>query len=343
MPDVIGWILDPAADKNDLPPALAGVLGSLVVVRRTHHQLLEELLIELSLLETLLFDAVAAEVEARSGAVESSSVVELSAGIAQRLTIIMILIAGMFNEEAEQERREERRKLDGFTRMVSHEMRTPIGAAFTAARMLQEMRDELPPDEKQRMLEVVGRGLTRSIHLLESVTSLALAREEGRDPSRLQGLRTVVEDVLAEVGAEADAAGVRLEIAGSLPNAQVDGRRLELILLNLVQNAVKYHDPTKEDRWVRVEVQRDAESFGWLVQVEDNGLGIGREEQEKVFRRFYRAHADLAGGTGLGLVIAREAAEQLGGEIGLESVPGVGSTFTFRVPDEEREGGEEGS
>lgn len=100
-----------------------------------------------------------------------------------------------------------------------------------------------------------------------------------------------------------------------------------------------FDDPDKTERWARVRVDRDRDRLGWRVQVSDNGLGIPRAEQERVFRRFYRTagggHGDLACGTGLGLVIAREAAEQPGSELALESVPGVGTTLVFTVPDPE--------
>lgn len=328
-PVLVRWIARSGSSAT-APAEVQEALRGLVLRRLDQAHLLEELMVELSLLQEVMFEAAVEEVRERGGsAAEGLAVGEQ---LARRLSMAMTQAAGVFNEEAEEERRSDRRKLDSFTRMVSHEMRTPISAAFTAARLLEEVGGELPAEEHARLLGVVGRGLSRATHLLESVMSLALARgQDGAEHAR--SLRDVVEDAIATLSPQAEAAGVRLEVATPVPAVEVDGRRLGLLLANLLSNAVKYCDRGKGDRWVRLRIDRDRDVLGWRVQVADNGLGIAREEQDKVFRRFYRAHADLARGTGLGLVIAREAAEQLGGELVLESVPGVGSTFVFTVPD----------
>jgi two-component system sensor histidine kinase SenX3 len=184
----------------------------------------------------------------------------------------------------------------------------------------------------------VSRGLARATDLLESAMALAQARGvEGTDEART--LREVAEDVVAAQEQRARDAGVRVELAGTVPAIDVDARRVGLLLGNLLSNAVRFADPPKHDRWVRLRVERDRERLGWRVQISDNGIGIARADQKRVFRRFYRtaggAHGDLARGTGLGLVIAREAAEQLGSDLTLESVPGVGTTLVFTVPDPE--------
>ena len=84
-----------------------------------------------------------------------------------------------------------------------------------------------------------------------------------------------------------------------MPDVQVDATRVELALINLIGNAIKYSDPTKEDRWVRVSVQRDER--WWRISVEDNGVGIPEGMQDRVFEQFVRAHPGVAEGSGLGL------------------------------------------
>lgn len=330
MPSVVRWVVRAPGEAVALPVEVTAALQRLVRLRREQHALLEELLMELGQLEDLLFDTLQEEVMAREAS--SADALTMARSMAARVTGLLTVVAGIHGELAEDVRRGERRKLDDFTRMVSHEMRTPIGAAFTAARALEDMGEGLPPEERERLLAVVGRGLTRATHLLESVMSLTLARGEPRETAS-RSLRAVVADIVTSYHEQAEGAGVRLEVPTSVPAAEVDARRVELVLSNLVTNAIKYADAEKSDRWVHVRVERERDGAGWRVQVADNGVGIPREEQEKIFRRFYRAHADLARGTGLGLVIAREAVEQLGSELRVESVPGVGSTFYFAVPD----------
>ena len=333
-PVLVRWAVR-GGPQDDMPRDVEAALRSLVLHRLDQDHLLEEVMVELRILEDLLLDAAGDEVEGRSGSAAEG--LRVAALIARRTSAAMTQAAGVFNEQVEDERHSDRRKLDAFTRTVAHEIRTPIGAAYTAARMLSDVGEDLPVSERSRMLDVVGRGLTRATELLESAMALALARDHGAD--RARGLREVAEDVIASFADRARDAGVRIEVSGTIPSIEVDAPRVQLLLGNLISNAIRFADLEKDDRWVRVRVERDRDRLGWRVRVSDNGVGIERAEQEKVFRRFYRTagggHGDLARGTGLGLVIAREAAEQLGSDLVLESVPGVGTPLVFTVPDPE--------
>jgi signal transduction histidine kinase len=124
---------------------------------------------------------------------------------------------------------------------------------------------------------------------------------------------------------------VRLQVQEPIPDVQVDATRVELALINLVGNAIKYSDPEESDRWVRLGVQRQEDY--WRISVADNGLGIPEEMQELIFEQFVRAHPEVADGTGLGLAIVQAAIEQIGGKVWLESQPGDGTTFHFTVVD----------
>ena len=125
---------------------------------------------------------------------------------------------------------------------------------------------------------------------------------------------------------------VRIEVREPIPDVQVDATRVELALINLIGNAIKYSDPEEDDRWVRVGVQRQEDGH-WRISVSDNGLGIPEEMQALVFEQFVRAHPEVADGTGLGLSIVRTAVEQIGGRIWLESENGTGTAFHLTVVD----------
>lgn len=109
-----------------------------------------------------------------------------------------------------------------------------------------------------------------------------------------------------------------------------DRRRLEVVLNNLVSNAIRYHDPSKPSLILRITLVKTAK--GHQLRVEDNGIGIAQEHQNKVFEMFYRATSSRAG-SGLGLYIVKESVSKLGGNITLNSTPGVGTSFCIELPE----------
>jgi signal transduction histidine kinase len=109
----------------------------------------------------------------------------------------------------------------------------------------------------------------------------------------------------------------------------IDKTRLNIILNNLMANAVKYHDLRKENKWINVRVSN---SNGTVkLAVSDNGTGIGAEHQQKIFDMFYRGTLQSTG-SGLGLYIVKQAVEKMNGSISVESQPGVGSSFLVTIP-----------
>ena len=128
---------------------------------------------------------------------------------------------------------------------------------------------------------------------------------------------------------------MELRVAGRLPALEADVARLEMVLRNLVSNAVKYSDPDKSERIVRIAGRDDGEHVE--LHVEDNGLGIPDEQQPRVFQRYARLHAerDLSLGVeghGLGLAITRECVTSMSGTIEFESRSGEGTVFRVRLP-----------
>jgi signal transduction histidine kinase len=196
---------------DEMPREVDDAVRALVLHRLDQDHLLEEVMVELRILEDIVFEAADDEMAERGGSATEGLVV--GALVAHRISAVMTHAAGVFNEQVEDERRSDRRKLDSFTRTISHEMRTPIGAAFTAARLLEDVGGDLPQPERERMLGVVTRGLARATDLLESAMALALARAvDGAD--RTHSLREVVDDVVAAHAERAIQAGVRVEVSG---------------------------------------------------------------------------------------------------------------------------------
>ena len=166
--------------------------------------------------------------------------------------------------------------------------------------------------------------------MADDVQSLAIAQgsEETAQGRRLS-LRALIAETVDELQTMAAERGVRIEIQEPIPDVQVDATRVELALINLVGNAVKYSDPDEEDRWVRLGVQREDEGY-WRISVADNGLGIPEEMHGLIFEQFVRAHPEVADGTGLGLAIVQAAVDQIGGRSGSRARPATAPPSTSR-------------
>ncbi len=215
---------------------------------------------------------------------------------------------------------------------VSHELRTPLNAiiGFTQI-LLQELPGPLTEEQRTQLSMVEDS----SLHLLVLVNEvLDLARiEAGHGAVTLStfDLGTRVAGLIAPMSALAESRCVRLTCDCEFEvEVRTDADKLGHIVRNLVANGIKFTDPSG---FVAVTTGGDdREAF---VRVADTGIGIASEHQQRIFEPFQRVDDPDRGpreGTGLGLSLCRELAGLLGGRIELESEPGVGSTFTLRIP-----------
>ncbi|MBJ8347859.1 cell wall metabolism sensor histidine kinase WalK [Antrihabitans sp. YC2-6] len=240
-------------------------------------------------------------------------------------TSFVVLFA---DDDSEQVRMEATRR--DFVANVSHELKTPVGAMGLLAEALLESADD--PDSVRHFGQ---RVLAESIRLGSMVNELiALSRLQGAE--KLPDLDVVdVDQVVAEAvdrsRTTAEAADITvntdhpsgLEVLG-------DQTLLVTALSNLVENAIAY-----SPKGSFVSVSRSIRAGKVAIAVTDRGIGIAKEDQERVFERFFRvdkARSRATGGTGLGLAIAKHVAANHNGEITLWSKLGTGSTFTLRIP-----------
>jgi two-component system phosphate regulon sensor histidine kinase PhoR len=235
-------------------------------------------------------------------------------------------------QELEQVRRE-------FVANVSHELRTPLAIFQGYVESLIEMPD-LPQAEREEVYAVLMKHSGRLNALVEEL--LSLARMEARKetfrwetlpPGAL--IREVVEEWQMRAGG--GAIETRVEVSETLPRVRVDRMRIEQVLHNLLENALK-HVPVSGGRVVvRAVYEADA---GVRVLVEDNGSGISARDLPHIFERFYRADKSRGGAgvrgmghsTGLGLSIVKHIVAAHGGEVGAESPHGSGARVWFRLP-----------
>jgi two-component system phosphate regulon sensor histidine kinase PhoR len=214
---------------------------------------------------------------------------------------------------------------------VSHEFRTP----FTAIRGFAETlaSEAVPPEKQREFARIILRHAERLERMLADLLTLAEI-EARRRPLELGALDLVslVRDLVRQLEPRLEARRLELSIAADdpAPQAWTDARALEHVLLNLLDNAIKY---TEEGGRIEVSVRAAGERVE--VAVADTGIGIPARDLPRVFERFYRVDRSRTregGGSGLGLSIAKNLVELLGGELRAESELGRGSCFRVLLP-----------
>ena len=229
------------------------------------------------------------------------------------------------------ERAVEQLKSD-FVSTVSHELRTPLAAIYGAAMTLQRGDVELNEAQEAGMLGVIAG---ESERLARIVNDILLASRLDSGAATVEIGSTDATALARGVLAAAEAhlpSDVELALVAPEPGPQVaaDPDGLRQVLVNLVENAVKY-----SPNGGRVELELTPENGRVRFAVTDCGLGIPASEHERIFEKFFRLDPNLSrgvGGTGLGLYISREIVRRMGGRIRVESEPGRGSTFSFELP-----------
>jgi signal transduction histidine kinase len=216
-----------------------------------------------------------------------------------------------------------------FVSTMSHELRTPLNVMLGYTEMLRDESDEITRWTLLDRMEASGHDL---LELIESTLDLGRI-EAGRDAVRLEtiSLRTLILAVGASCSRFPRPVGVTLRWPGEPPDCALttDPRKLTVIVRNLVGNALKFTDHGH----VELHVTLDGDTL--VLRIDDTGIGIRAEDQERVFDMFRQADGSDSrrfGGTGLGLYIVRRFVHQLGGTVAVESTPGVGSTFTVTLP-----------
>ncbi len=223
-----------------------------------------------------------------------------------------------------------------FVANVSHELRTPLTAIQGYLETLLAGALE-EPEHARKFLEIAFRHTERLGRLLNDLTDLSNI-ELGKVSLRLHSvsLVDVVDSVLAIIRPRAEAGDVTLtsNVPRDLPLVRADHDRLAQIMINLVDNAVKYTPPGRH-----VTVRAQAHQAGMIaVTVADTGVGISRTDLPRVTERFYRvdkARSRELGGTGLGLAIVKHLVLAHGGELAIESELGRGTEVTFTLPSED--------
>lgn len=224
------------------------------------------------------------------------------------------------------------RQSDFVAEMV-HELRTPLLALKTSTVLL--LRPELNDEAKRREMIITMQGETDRLMNLTTEFLDVAQMESGRTKINIKPfvISKLLEESAAVVDPQATAKGINIETSDAEIMVNGDRGKLKQVLLNLLTNAIKYNLENGKVM-VKTELIKHENQKMLRIAVEDTGHGISKEDQKKMFQKFFRvkATADTVSGTGLGLVITKHIVEAHGGHIWLESEEGEGTTFFFTVP-----------
>ena len=237
--------------------------------------------------------------------------------------------------EAEHRTVEELRRLStlraDFVSLVSHELRAPMASVVGSAQTLLLRWRELTPDQRDSFLGLISSETDRLAVLVGDVLDTSRI-EAGTFTYRFDDvdLGELVRDSVAGISLAQDEVRVSADVRGEMPRVRGDRDRLQQVLTNLLDNAVKYSPAGEEVKVTAFQVDSQLQ-----IEVADRGPGIPSDQQRLIFEKFGRGHsAGSPGkpGTGLGLFIARSIAEAHGGSLEVSSAPDLGATFTLTLP-----------
>ena len=340
--EIAAYVKAPADEEIATNAAVidkARELGSLRHEQRASvHQLLREYEILGELLEGFVID----ETERLALHPTPAECLEVLRRMTRATRTLMRTTVDTFVSQYTTTIQERNERIKNFNRMASHELRTPIGTLLFASAMLNTDVIQLDSDRVARIASTISSSAERLSRLVTNLERLSRLTDPLDMPSQqevdLQALAAEVVRQVAEMATARDVV-IRINVA-EVPPLLIDSARLELVLLNLVSNAIKYCDPRKPDRFIEVAASLTSAEMCAII-VRDNGLGIAEQDQTAIFDRFFRAHSHLdhalgVTGTGLGLAIVAECVRELDGSIRCESSLGSGTTFLISVPSRSR-------
>lgn len=345
--DHIPVLIEHVADYIHSPATEAAIADTVIItkaqelgeLRHAQQASVHQLLAEYRLLGGILSHFVQEELDRLEVSPAASEVVDVLRRINDAVWILTQTTLNTFISEYIGTIASHTSRLESFNRMVSHELRQPLSTLMYALPLLKPGTTDVDPARHAHLLEILERNVLRLVQQMDQLETLSRVRSTNADSPAVQStsVATVAWEVARQLREMADARGVDVQVADDLPELVIDRGRLELVLTNLISNAIKYSDPAKTVRWVRVDVGPPVDALTVCLAVRDNGIGIPAQNVPTIFDRFVRAHASRDAeldvkGSGLGLAIAAECADAMGATIRVESSPGIGTTFFIDLP-----------
>lgn len=220
-------------------------------------------------------------------------------------------------------------ELDRFVYSASHDLRAPLTSVMGIVKIAFAEMDTLETAQFKEYLEMIKTTVSRLDHFIQEI--IHYYRNNRIEVSNVEiKFDQVLDQSFENLQYMKEASHISFTKEYAIESTfYSDPGRIQIILNNLIANAIKYHDKT-EGGWIRARIETTEED-SILISIEDNGPGIGERHITKIFDMFYRAGIDKAG-SGLGLYIVGEAVKKLGGKIWVDSTVGKGSTFFVKLP-----------
>jgi signal transduction histidine kinase len=221
---------------------------------------------------------------------------------------------------------------DDFVASVSHELRTPLTSIQGYVKTLLRKDADFKPEDVRSFLETIDRQSHRLHRLIEDLLSVSRIESEGAEVAVEDiSIERLITDIRDELRSRLEDRTLDVRIEPDLPPVETDTGKVHQVVANLIDNAIKY---SASGSSITVEARR--EGSGTLISVNDEGIGIPAEQQDRIFERFYQVDQSSTrrvGGAGLGLYICRRLAEAIGGRLWLERSGADGSVFCLWLPD----------
>jgi signal transduction histidine kinase len=216
-------------------------------------------------------------------------------------------------------------RLEQFAYAASHDLQEPLRMVSSYLRLLERRHGDDLDGEAEEFLEFAVEGADRMREMIDSLLEYSRVDTRG-DPFEPVDLDAVLADARQALTVKFDERDAEMT-AAELPRVHGDRSQLVQLFQNLLDNAIEYSDDTP-----RVRVDAERRGAEWVVSVDDEGVGIDPDDQERVFEVFQSVHGQDAGGTGIGLALVERIVERHGGDVWVDSEPGEGSTFSFSLP-----------
>lgn len=325
IPDLVSKVADSVASPDvslvTEDELIRRDLMDLARLRRHQGYDLQELLSEFDKLKEIVFEHLQAWAKAEPGDFSMSSALEAYEVVRRNIDRVASVTHAAFHDSLQSELSEGMDLIAGFGQKVNHELRNRLNSAT-----LLVASAKLGKAESLTALEAALQGAARVVDDVYAVAVMHHGKGATAGHGRIP-LDEAVRQIVHDIAPYAESRNVSIEIADGLPTFQCDWTRVQLTLVNLLNNAIKYGQ--QNNGLIRISAFELGDG-AWQIDVRDNGPGIDQELQHSIFEPNVRAN-DSEPGDGLGLAIARRAIEQLGGRIWVQSIEGQGCVFSFTL------------
>ncbi|HEY6160608.1 MAG TPA: HAMP domain-containing sensor histidine kinase [Bacteroidia bacterium] len=222
--------------------------------------------------------------------------------------------------------KEANRELENFIYKATHDLRGPLSSIIGLISISKTDIEDEKASNYMAMIESAARQLDTTLSgLMQSIRI-----KDAKDFNEPIDLPVLLEEIKERLKFKEGFDGILIQTQIE-PGITFVSNKLIIssLVQNFMDNAIKYRDERKKERYLRINIQKDGDRLRMIFS--DNGIGIARELQEKIFDMYYRA-TENSSGSGLGLYLVKAGVDKLGGKISVQSEPGMGSTFTVEIP-----------